>query len=61
MDAKSIERAVRGAVSTVLTRIVNERERNAPTSTHGDTSESSELEDNQRQPAPVTQVSRKKR
>ena len=59
MDAKSIERVVRGAVSDVLTRIVNERQTSGVANTNGDTSESSELEDNQRQP-PATQVSKKR-
>ena len=65
MDAKSIERVVRGAVSTVLTRIVNDS-RSGLTSTNGaddspgDNSESSE--DYQRRPAATqVQVSKKKR
>ena len=37
MDAQSIERVVRGAVSTALTRIVNERQQ---TSGNGDNSDS---------------------
>ena len=46
MDAKSIERVVRGAVSTVLTRIVEDSRQTRPTRENGNQDSSdSETED----------------
>ena len=57
MDAKSIERVVRGAVSTVLTRIVERRQ----TSGNGDRGDNSESEVEDHQPAIQNQKQLKRR
>ena len=60
MDEKSIERVVRGAVSSVLTRIISERQ---PTSGNEDNrhNSESEVEDNQLAIQNSTQGAKKKR